>query len=72
VLEDAPSAHDQRLVADVLDHADVVGDEQQGQAALALQVEQELEDLGLASFTPSPTMATRRPRDLISRILAAF
>ena len=39
--------HDRHPVADVLDHAHVVGDEQVGQAQPALQVAQQVQDLGL-------------------------
>ena len=39
--------HHRHPVADVLDHAQVVGDEEVGQPELLLQIEQQIEDLGL-------------------------
>ena len=46
-LDERAEVHDRDPVADVLDHAHVVGDEQVGQAELALEAAQQVEDLGL-------------------------
>ena len=39
--------HDHDLIGDVVDHAQIVGDEDVGQIQLLLEVLQEVEDLGL-------------------------
>ena len=46
-LDDLAEIHDRDAVADVLDDRDVVGDEQIGEAELALQVAQQVDDLRL-------------------------
>ena len=46
-LGDPPEVHDRDPVADVLDDAHVVGDEHVGQAELALERLEQVEDLGL-------------------------
>ena len=46
-LDQLADVHHRHPVADVLDHAQVVGDEQVGQAELLLQVLQQVEDLRL-------------------------
>ena len=46
-LDDAPGLHHRHLVGDALDDADVVGDEQVGQAEFALQLLGQVEDLRL-------------------------
>ena len=46
-LHQLAQVHHAHAVADVLDHRQVVGDEQVGQAELAAQVQQQVEDLGL-------------------------
>ena len=46
-LDDRAEVHHRDAVADVADHAEVVGDEQVGQAELALQVREQVEDLRL-------------------------
>jgi hypothetical protein len=47
VLQDHAVLEDQHLAADVLDHAEVVGDEQVAEPEALLQVRQEVEDAGL-------------------------
>ena len=47
LLDDAPGVHHGHMVGDVLDDADVVGDEEVGQAELALQLFEQVEDLRL-------------------------
>ncbi len=47
VLHQHAHVHDCNAIADVLHHAQVVGDEQVGQAVLFLQVLQEVQNLGL-------------------------
>ena len=47
LLDDAPGLHHRHMVGDVLDDADVVGDEKVGQAELALQLFEQIEDLRL-------------------------
>ena len=42
-----PRVHDGNLVADVLHHRQIVGDEQERQVQLLLQVAQQVQDLGL-------------------------
>ena len=46
-LDDAAQVHHRDAIADVLDHAHVVGDEEVGQPELALEVLEQVEDLGL-------------------------
>jgi hypothetical protein len=46
-LNDAPQVHYRDPVADVLHDAEVVGDKQVGQAKLALQIDEQIEDLRL-------------------------
>src|SRR5581483_11505311 len=46
-LDDLPHVHDRDAVADVLDHAQVVGDEEVGQAESLLQLEHQVQDLRL-------------------------
>ena len=46
-LDDAAEIHHGDAVADMLDHGEVVRDEQVGQAELALQVDQQVDDLRL-------------------------
>ena len=46
-LRDATEVHDRDPVADVLDHAHVVGHEEIGQPKLALQLLEQVQDLGL-------------------------
>ena len=46
-LDDAPEIHHRDAVADVLDDREVVRDEQIGEAVLALQVDQQVDDLRL-------------------------
>ena len=46
-LDDLPDVHHGHAVADVLDDAQVVRDEQVGQAELRLQIQQQVQDLGL-------------------------
>ena len=46
-LDDLPQVHDRHPVAHVLDDGEVVGDEEVGEAELALQVLEEVDDLGL-------------------------
>ena len=46
-LDDAAEIHDGDAVADVLDHGEVVGDEQVGELELLLQVDQQVDDLRL-------------------------
>ena len=45
-LDDLPQVHDRDPVRDVPDHAQVVGDEDVGQAQLVLQVVEQVDDLG--------------------------
>ena len=47
LLDDAPGIHHHHLVAHLGNHAEIVGDEQQGHAQLALEAAQEIQDLGL-------------------------
>ena len=47
IFDDAAEIHDGDTVADVLDHRQIVRDEQIGQAELALQIHQQIEDLRL-------------------------
>ena len=47
LLDDAPGIHHRDAVADFGDDAEIVGDEQDAHAALALQALQQVEDLGL-------------------------
>ena len=47
VFDDAAEIHDGDLVADVLDHAEVVRDEDVAQLELLAQVFQQVDDLGL-------------------------
>ena len=42
-----PRIHDRHLVADMLDDAEVVGDEDRGDAEVLLQVDEQVEDLRL-------------------------
>ena len=44
VLHDGPPVHHRHPVGQVLDHRQVVGDEQIGQAEIALQIQQEVDD----------------------------
>ena len=44
-LDDAAEVHDRNPVGDVLDHLEVVADEEVGEVQLLLDVEQEVEDL---------------------------
>ena len=46
-LDDAAEIHDRDPVRDVLDHREVVGDEQVGQPVFVLEVHQQIDDLGL-------------------------
>ena len=46
-LDDRAAIHDGDLVADMLDHAEVVGDEDRGDPEVALQVHEQIEDLRL-------------------------
>src|SRR5699024_1512274 len=46
-FHNVPQVHDGDAVAEVLDHAEVVGDEDIGQAVFRLQVLHQVEDLGL-------------------------
>jgi len=46
-LDDAPEIHHRDPITDVLDHREVVGDEQVGQLQFILKVHQEIDDLGL-------------------------
>ncbi|EGJ74927.1 putative peptide transport system ATP-binding protein [Streptomyces sp. Tu6071] len=46
-LDDAARVHDGDLVRDVGDHAEVVGDEDQAHVVLALQLREQVHDLGL-------------------------
>ncbi len=46
-LDDLAEVHDRDPVADVLDHAHVVGDEQIGQAKFGLELLELVQDLGL-------------------------
>ena len=46
-LDDPAQIHHGHAVADVLDHRQVVGDEQVGEAELLLQVLEQVDDLGL-------------------------
>ena len=46
-LDDPPQVHHRNLVRQILDHGDVVRDEQVGQAEIALQLFQQIEDLRL-------------------------
>ena len=47
MLDDAAGAHHRDPVGDVLDHRDVVGDEQKAHTQFALQLTQQVQDLGL-------------------------
>src|SRR5438876_152501 len=47
LLHDPAEVHHGHLVCQIADDAQVVGDEEHGQAVRALQLEQELEDLSL-------------------------
>ena len=47
VLDDAAEIHHRDAVADVLDHREIVADEQVAELALALQVLQQVDDLRL-------------------------
>ena len=53
LLHDLPLVHHRHPVADLIDHRQVMGDEQVGQAELGLQVHQQLEDLGLHGHVQS-------------------
>ena len=46
-FDDFAEVHDGDAVADVADHAEVVGDEEVGEVVFVLQVLQEVDDLGL-------------------------
>ena len=46
-FHDPAEVHHQDATADVLDHGEVMGDEQEGDAALALQILKEIDDLRL-------------------------
>ena len=46
-LDDFAQVHHRDAVGDVLDHGEVVGDEDERQVHFALQVEQQVDDLGL-------------------------
>ena len=46
-LDDAAKIHHRDAMADVLDHGEVVGDEKVGELELLLQVDQQVDDLGL-------------------------
>lgn len=46
-LDHAPQVHDDDALAEVLDHCKVVGNEQVGQAVLALDVPEQVDHLGL-------------------------
>jgi len=68
LLDDLPEIHHCDLVAEMLDHAEIVRDEDIGQAALALQPFQQIQDLGLdrdveretATAANRPTRASKR------------
>ena len=47
LLDDPPEVHDDHAVGEVLDDAEVVGDEEVGDAEVALQLDEEVEHLGL-------------------------
>ena len=49
-LDDMAEIHDRDPVGEVIDHGEVVGDEQEGQAAIFLDVLQEIEDLALDRY----------------------
>ena len=46
-FDNAPQIHHRDAVADVLDHAEIMADEQVGEAELLLQVHHQVEHLGL-------------------------
>ena len=46
-LDDAAEIHHRDAMADMLDHGEIVRDEQIGEAVLALQVDQQVDDLRL-------------------------
>jgi hypothetical protein len=46
-LHDSAQVHDRYAVGDVLDHGEIVGDEEIGQVELALQINQQIENLAL-------------------------
>ena len=46
-LHDASQIHDGHPVADMLHHAQVVGDEEVGEVHLFLELDKEVDDLGL-------------------------
>ena len=46
-LDDLAEIHDRNAVADVLDHPQIVRDEQIGEPELLLQIEQHVQDLRL-------------------------
>ena len=58
-LDDPAQVHDGDVMADVAHHAQVVRDEDIGQAQVALQVHQQVDDLRLQA-RPAPTPARRR------------
>ena len=47
LLDEAAEIHDRDAVGEMLDHCEIVADEEVGQAEFALQIEQQIEDLRL-------------------------
>ena len=79
-LDDAAQVHHRNPRRDVLDHRQVMGDEQVGDAELALQVLQQVDDLGLHRdiqrrhrlvADDQPRFASQRTRDAYALALAA-
>jgi hypothetical protein len=45
-LHDAPKIHDRYAIAEMIDHAQVMADEDQGEAEVVTKIGQEIENLG--------------------------